>query len=95
MTSTLGNVISGVNMNKFLSSPKYAPEMVRPDLRTACIGPCTVNKDGESTTSNPYSWNSRANVLWVDQPAGVGFSYGKAPGDFDHGEDGVGEDMFW
>lgn len=58
-------------------------------------GPCKVNDDGETTTPNPSSWNSRANVLWVDQPAGVGFSYGKAPGDFDHGEDGVGEDMYW
>ncbi|CAM9166602.1 unnamed protein product [Ectocarpus sp. 6 AP-2014] len=58
-------------------------------------GPCTVNEDGETTMPNPSSWNSRANVVWVDQPAGVGFSYGKAPGDFDHGEDAVGEDMFW
>lgn len=62
---------------------------------TTVTGPCKVNEDGESTIPNPHSWNLRATVMWVDQPAGVGFSYGKAPGDFDHGEDEVGEDMFW
>merc|ERR1712241_543099 len=39
-------------------------------------GPCSVNKQGTDTIKNPFSWNSKANVMWVDQPAGTGFSTG-------------------
>ena len=52
-------------------------------------GPCTVNKDGSSTTINPYSWNSNANMFWIDQPPGTGFS----EGDADSGEAEVAADM--
>ena len=52
-------------------------------------GPCTINKDGKSTTLNKYSWTNNANMFWVDQPPGTGFS----EGDADSGEEEVANDM--
>lgn len=52
-------------------------------------GPCAVSKDGKSTTANPSSWHQKANVMWVDQPAGVGFSTSFGT----HNEAGVASNM--
>ncbi|KAB5522165.1 carboxypeptidase C [Coniochaeta sp. 2T2.1] len=40
-------------------------------------GPCVVNPSGspKSTRLNPYSWNNEVNMLYLDQPTQVGFSY--------------------
>jgi len=38
------------------------------------LGPCRI-VDANSTEFNPYSWNSNANIFFIDQPVGVGFSY--------------------
>ncbi|CAG8804097.1 2128_t:CDS:2, partial [Racocetra persica] len=40
------------------------------------LGPCSVNEDGADTTINPYSWNSNASIIFLDQPTNVGYSYG-------------------
>jgi cathepsin A (carboxypeptidase C) len=38
-------------------------------------GPRMIN-DGETfIEDNPYPWNLRANVIWLESPAGVGYSY--------------------
>ena len=38
-------------------------------------GPCFVGKDSNSTYLNAYSWNNKVNMLYIDQPVQVGFSY--------------------
>jgi cathepsin A (carboxypeptidase C) len=38
-------------------------------------GPCLINEHGNGTDYNPYGWSKHANIIFVDQLAGVGFSY--------------------
>ncbi|KAF4656022.1 hypothetical protein FOL47_009192 [Perkinsus chesapeaki] len=52
-------------------------------------GPCNIQPNA-TTVPNPFSWTEASNMLWVDQPAGTGFSTGA----YDRDEDEVSEDMY-
>ncbi|KAG7396385.1 Cell death protease [Phytophthora boehmeriae] len=38
-------------------------------------GPLLVNEEGRSLRTNKFAWNQRANLLCIESPVGVGFSY--------------------
>lgn len=39
-------------------------------------GPRVINDGEDFLIKNTDTWNTRANVLWLESPAGVGWSYG-------------------
>ncbi|KAK7312108.1 hypothetical protein VNO77_35706 [Canavalia gladiata] len=47
------------------------------------LGPFRVNSDGKTLYQNKYSWNNAANVLFLESPVGVGFSYSNKSSDYD------------
>lgn len=38
-------------------------------------GPCFIDVDSKSPIHNPWSWNNHVNMLYIDEPNQVGFSY--------------------
>ncbi|KAK7853235.1 serine carboxypeptidase-like 40 [Quercus suber] len=46
------------------------------------LGPFRVHSDGKTLYKNKFSWNYAANVLFLESPAGVGFSYSNTTKDY-------------
>ncbi|KAL8029495.1 hypothetical protein ABFS82_14G225300 [Erythranthe guttata] len=46
------------------------------------LGPFRVNSDGKTLFRNNYAWNNVANVIFLESPVGVGFSYSNTSADY-------------
>nr|GMC93998.1 putative serine carboxypeptidase-like 23 [Ipomoea batatas] len=51
------------------------------------LGPFGVNPDGKTLYSRRFAWNKVANTLFLESPAGVGFSYSNTSSDYDKSGD--------
>ncbi|KQK14877.1 hypothetical protein BRADI_1g19176v3 [Brachypodium distachyon] len=59
------------------------------------LGPFCVMSDGKTLYRNPYSWNHVANVLFLESPAGVGYSYSNTTADYSwSGDNKTAEDAY-
>ncbi|KAF5177800.1 Serine carboxypeptidase [Thalictrum thalictroides] len=57
------------------------------------IGPFFINKTGSSLYLNKHSWNKEANLLFLESPVGVGFSYTNTSSDLlDSGDERTAQD---
>ncbi|EFC40187.1 virulence-related protein Nf314 [Naegleria gruberi] len=45
-------------------------------------GPFVVLADGKTVVSNPFAWNKRVNIIYLEQPIGVGYSYSDNTADY-------------
>ena len=49
-------------------------------------GPIIVDNDTKTITQNPNPWNTAANVLYLESPAGVGYSIADTDADMAHND---------
>ncbi|WOH04698.1 hypothetical protein DCAR_0624110 [Daucus carota subsp. sativus] len=58
------------------------------------LGPFRVNSDGKTLSQNKYAWNNEANMLFLESPAGVGFSYSNTTSDYVTGDTKTAADAY-
>ncbi|KAG7653867.1 Peptidase S10 serine carboxypeptidase [Arabidopsis suecica] len=59
------------------------------------IGPFLVDTNGNGLNFNPYAWNKEANMLFLESPVGVGFSYSNTSSDYQKlGDDFTARDAY-
>ncbi|RCV12021.1 hypothetical protein SEVIR_2G243900v4 [Setaria viridis] len=59
------------------------------------LGPFRINSDNKTLSRNENAWNNEANVLFLESPAGVGFSYSNTSADYNKsGDQRTADDAF-
>ncbi|XP_025659191.1 serine carboxypeptidase-like 42 isoform X2 [Arachis hypogaea] len=58
------------------------------------LGPFFPKGDGRGLRRNSKSWNKASNLLFVESPAGVGWSYSNTTSDYNAGDASTANDMY-
>ncbi|KAK1418274.1 hypothetical protein QVD17_27417 [Tagetes erecta] len=59
------------------------------------LGPFRINSDAKTLFANDYAWSNVANMLFLESPAGVGFSYSNTTSDYDKsGDQNTADDAY-
>nr|GFA25907.1 serine carboxypeptidase-like 42 [Tanacetum cinerariifolium] len=58
------------------------------------LGPFFPTGDGRGLRRNKKSWNKASNLLFVESPAGVGWSYSNTSSDYTTGDAHTAKDMY-
>ncbi|KAK3024529.1 hypothetical protein RJ639_043721 [Escallonia herrerae] len=58
------------------------------------LGPFRVKSDGRTLSQNTSAWNTVANILFLESPAGVGFSYSNTTSDYITGDTQTAADTY-
>ncbi|XP_073120272.1 serine carboxypeptidase 1-like [Henckelia pumila] len=58
------------------------------------LGPFRVNPDGKTLWYNNNAWNNLANIIFLESPAGVGFSYSNTSSDYITGDKKTAADSY-
>ena len=79
------------SLNKPLSDPVIVifnggPGGASTFLAFTLIGPYTINGPTKDLVDFPVTWARNASLLFIDNPAGVGFSYAKREVDMMHND---------
>lgn len=57
-----------------------------------CLGPNTPYKAGDPLTPNPFGWTNITNLLFIDSPAGTGYSLNQDPS-YTHTDSNTAKDL--
>uniref|UniRef100_A0A8R7UIX5 Carboxypeptidase n=1 Tax=Triticum urartu TaxID=4572 RepID=A0A8R7UIX5_TRIUA len=59
------------------------------------LGPFRVTEDNKTLSRNVNAWNNVANVIFLESPAGVGYSYSNTSSDYDlSGDERTADDAY-
>jgi len=57
-------------------------------------GPFVIDDNSTTIIKNPHPWTDAASMLYIESPAGVGFSVGNTTGDLRHSDTSQSKDAF-